>query len=80
MHVFGRITGTLAGRETISGAVTIPAAVGVDAYTGSYEVTPSQQAQTLNTAQKYLARNITINPIPSNYGLITWNGSTILVS
>ena len=49
-------------------------------YTGATEVTPSLEAQTLATADKALASNIVINPIPSNYGLITWDGSTITVS
>lgn len=49
-------------------------------YEGSYEVTPTDQAQTLLTADKILAANIVIDPIPNNYGLITYNGSTITVS
>ena len=49
-------------------------------YTGPYEVTPTEQEQTLPTTDKVLAANIVINPIPSNYGLITWNGSTLKVS
>jgi hypothetical protein len=49
-------------------------------YTGETVVTPSETEQVLATADKVVARNIVINPIPSNYGLITWNGSTITVS
>ena len=49
-------------------------------YTGSYSITPSTTSQTLNTAHRTLAQNITIGPIPSNYGLITWNGSVLTVS
>lgn len=52
----------------------------VEYYTGSYDVTPSSQIQTLLTADLAMAENVTINPIPSNYGLITWNGSTLTVS
>ena len=51
-----------------------------DSYTGSYTVTPSGQAQTLQTSGLLMSGNLTINPIPSNYGLITWNGSTLTVS
>lgn len=51
-----------------------------DPYTGETEVTPTQDTQTLNTSGKVLLTNITINPIPSNYGLITWNGATLTVS
>ena len=49
-------------------------------YTGSVEITPSAETQILETADKSVYENITINPIPQNYGLITWNGSTLTVS
>ena len=49
-------------------------------YSGPYEVTPSTETQTLSTRYKTLENNITINPIPNNYGLITWDGTTLTVS
>lgn len=49
-------------------------------YDGPYTVTPSQQQQTLPTTNKTLSQSIVVKPIPSNYGLITWNGSTLTVS
>lgn len=49
-------------------------------YHGAYTVTPSSEPQVLDTDTLILDGNITINPIPSNYGLITWDGSTITVS
>lgn len=49
-------------------------------YDGAYEFTPSGSTQTIDIANKKALNNITINPIPSNYGLITWDGSTITVS
>ena len=49
-------------------------------YEGSYEVTPSAEQQTLGTAGRTLSFDVVVNPIPSNYGLITYNGSTITVS
>ena len=51
-----------------------------EAYEGPYEFTPTQDTQTVQTADKVLLENIIINPIPQNYGLITWNGSVITVS
>lgn len=51
-----------------------------DPYTGDYVVTPSQETQTLETENKRMTGNVIINPIPSNYGLITWNGAFITVS
>lgn len=49
-------------------------------YEGPYSVTPSEEAQTLQTKNFRMTDNIVVNPIPSNYGLITWNGSIITVS
>ena len=49
-------------------------------YHGEYEITPSSEEQILPTANTRLAHDIVINPIPSNYGLITWNGSVLTVS
>ena len=52
----------------------------IPAYEGATEVTPTQETQTLETQGFRLLENIIINPIPSNYGLITWNGSALTVS
>jgi hypothetical protein len=54
--------------------------VDVQTYTGEYEVTPSAEMQTLDTAGLRLTQSITVNPIPQNYGLITWNGAFLTVS
>ena len=54
--------------------------VGGIPYGGSYEITPSETSQTLTTASRMLSQDITVGPIPSNYGLITWNGATLTVS
>ena len=53
--------------------------VDVQTYTGEYEVTPSAETQTLNTDGLRLTRNVTVNPIPQNYGLITYNGAVLTV-
>ena len=49
-------------------------------YAGSYEVTPTAYTQTLNTTDKILTQDIIINPIPSNYGLVTWDGNTLTIT
>lgn len=49
-------------------------------YEGVYVFTPSNEVQTAPTAYMTLMGDITINPIPSNYGLITYDGSVITVS
>lgn len=51
-----------------------------DWYEGEYEITPSPEAQTLPISGKTATQDITIGAIPNNYGLITWNGSTLTVS
>lgn len=50
------------------------------AYEGETEVTPGEETQVLSTSGLRMTSDITINPIPQNYGLITYNGSTITVS
>lgn len=49
-------------------------------YTGEYVVTPSDTEQVLLTDGLISAHNIVINPIPSNYGKINWNGAVLTVS
>ena len=51
-----------------------------DIYEGSYEFTPTQEQQTIQIEGLIAAHDITVNPIPSNYGKITWNGSILTVS
>lgn len=51
----------------------------VPSYTGAYEFTPSENTQTINIANHKAVADITINPIPSNYGRIEWNGTTLMV-
>ena len=66
-----------------------PVAVGMESpivvgtahiYDGPYEATPSSETQTFQTENKKMEQNFVVNPIPSYYGLITWNGSVITVS
>lgn len=51
-----------------------------DVYEGSYEYTPTNDTQIVEAKNMTLADNIVINPIPSNYGLISWSGLGIRVS
>lgn len=54
--------------------------IGSDPYEGEYVITPSGAMQILEIKNKTAAQNITIQPIPQNYGLIAWNGSILTVS
>lgn len=53
---------------------------GYPEYTGETVIVPSQERQILHTSMSTVLSNITVEPIPSNYGLITWNGTTLTVS
>ncbi len=70
----------LSEADDIELTLSTPSQIGVDNYDGPYEVTPTQYEQVLNTRNLRATQNVTINPIPNNYGLITWNGSTLTVS
>lgn len=74
------IDGDLALHSVIDGDAGIFMPIFPEAYAGPTTVTPGPEAQTLNTSGLMLPDNITIEPIPNNYGLITWDGSTLTVS
>lgn len=65
---------SLKGNIKNGGALTFPE------YHGTYEVTPSDDTQILSTKNTRLTDDIVVNPIPSNYGKITWDGSILTVS
>ena len=67
--------------------VGLPVGIGVGyqmiegtVYEGPYEFTPTGETQIAHTADRVTIEDIVINPIPNNYGLITYNGRTITVS
>lgn len=49
-------------------------------YDGPYEFTPSDDEQIIPILDKLATADIVINPIPSNYGKIGWNGAYLTVS
>lgn len=50
-----------------------------DPYEGEYDIIPSAEAQTLEIKGKWARHDIVVQPIPSNYGRIEWNGSVLTV-
>lgn len=69
--------------STVSIPVALETSLAVNTdpeYDGAIEFTPTAEAQTVLVGGYRVSQNITINPIPSNYGLITWNGSLLTVS
>lgn len=83
---------TIRGPSGVGFSVGDPAGVGLNlpgfavvrqalpAYDGPVEVTPSNVPQVLSTHDRSTYTDIVINPVPSNYGLITWDGSRLTVS
>lgn len=49
-------------------------------YTGPTTIVPDEHAQIVQIAGKTAVTNIRIEPIPQNWGKITWNGATLTVS
>lgn len=49
-------------------------------YDGPYVIIPTPEDQILNTKDKNLVNDVTVKAIPSCYGLITQNGSVLIVS
>lgn len=62
----------------------IPMRIGAPVYSptiyhGAYTVTPSEEEQSLPTENAMLRQDVVVAPIPSNYGRIEWDGTSILV-
>ena len=53
---------------------------GREEYHGETDIIPAEEAQTLLTHGMLVTEDIIIEPIPTNYGLITWDGTKIIVS
>lgn len=73
------VTATLARGQTLSAHVE-KAVVEPPTHGGPYEVTPTNSTQVIPTSGLLMTDDFKVNPIPSNYGLITWDGSTLMVS
>lgn len=81
VHGGGEIPLKVGGGTDVSlGMDTAVRASIVPRYAGPSEVTPSGDEQVLATAGQLMTEDITVHKIPSNYGLITWNGSVLTVS
>lgn len=85
------LTFTLDAPEPLGFALTAPRALGFNlpgftvvrrglpAYEGPVSVTPGEEAQVLATENTSVLENITVGPVPSNYGRILWDGSVLTV-
>lgn len=68
------------GRVSIDAEQYVPMRPKAIIYDGSYEVTPSQAAQTLPTRGKLMDVDLVVQPIPNNYGRISYSGGIMTVS
>ena len=80
ISLLNTIDGEIILQNEVDGEAGVFFGMASDPYTGETTITPTEETQTLNTAGKTVAVDIIIEPIPENYGLITWNGSTLTVS
>ena len=69
----------LGGESAIKFEIRSPTYIDVDVYDGGYVFTPAEEEQVIQTTAKTLAQDIIINPIPSNYGRISWDGRRLKV-
>ena len=76
----GTMSGSLAGMGTLTAHMIAPDRVLPPYYEGDYVITPGAESVVMETKDLLMAQNVTINPVPSNYGLITWDGATLTVS
>ena len=74
------LSGELSTGLVLDGTLTRAAQTLTPVYSGDYSFTPTSQTQTIEIENKMATADIVINPIPSNYGLITWNGTSLTVS
>lgn len=80
LSVIRTVTGSLSNSISVTGKLTVPEVIDTRHYQGVYEFTPSDETQIIPTSGLKLTQDIVINPIPSNYGLVTWNGSQLTIS
>lgn len=73
------IYGNVSGESEIVGEISTPKIVKNTDYEGSYTVTPGESPVVLMTQEHNMTANVTVEAIPSNYGRISYNGSTLTV-
>lgn len=75
---YGEIRGTVCAGAVIRGKITIPQYIGGELYNGEYVVTPRVTEQTLPTAQKIMADDVTVKKIP-RYDVSNKSGKTVYI-
>ena len=75
----GVLTGKVSASKHLKGILTI-AAGDIPSYHGETEIVPSNIVQIIECGGLVVPSDIIVDAIPSNYGLIEWNGVTLSVS
>lgn len=79
-NLITKIDGTISLSNLIDGQ-TAQYLGGMVQLEDNVEVTPSAEERVIEPSIGYVGlKSVTVKPIPSNYGLITWNGLGIRVS
>ena len=79
ISILDRIGAVISDSERITASMNVPAFVSTY-FDGQYTVTPAPEDQYLETQGLVMRENLKVEKIPSNYGLITWNGQYLTVS
>lgn len=73
----GSLTGVIKSEGVLEGSLSMP--IGYKDYAGPYDVTPKVASQSLDTADKHLTDDITIEAIPYYEVSNSYNGKTIII-
>lgn len=73
----GNLTGIINSDGNLEGSLSMP--IGYDDYVGPYDITPNVSQQSLDTADKHLTDDITIEAIPYYEVSNSYNGKTIII-
>ena len=72
----GVLQAAISAEQNLTGVLSIAGAT----YTGDVDFTPQENKQVVYCAGRVMSQNIVIEPIPSNYGKIAWDGVSLHVS
>lgn len=72
----GILSGSIVSEGILRGSLSMP--IGYEDYSGPYAVTPKVESQSLSTADKHMAHDVTIEPIPY-YEVSNQNGKTVII-
>ena len=75
----GFLTGSLSGTGELVGGLTVPEVITPETYFGPYEFAPSDEEQIIEIERMVATGNITIGAVPTDYGRLAYNGTTLRI-